>query len=108
MVSITTVTDQPALVEVRSEEQRLTLDADREYSLTHLGLDTASNPDTALIFAATKQLSGADLKPRNDKLVLRGVATVSIGPGVGRLTLRAAGGAPLLQIIPGRKRHGAW
>lgn len=108
MANVTVVSDQPALVETSATEQTLSLDADREYTLTHLGLDVAGNSDTALVFGATKRLVGADLTPREDKLVLRGLASVSFGPGVGRLALRSPGGAPLVQLIPGPRRHGAW
>lgn len=108
MANVTAVSDQPVLVETSAMEQTLTLDADREYSLTHLGLDRAGNTDTALVFAATKVLVGADLTPRADKLVIRGLSSMSIGPGVGRLSVRAPGGAPLVQLIPGPRRHGAW
>lgn len=108
MANVTAVSDQPALVETGAAEQTLTLDADREYTLTHLGLDVAGNTDTALVFAATKRFVGADLTPREDKLVLRGLASVSFGPSVGRLAIRTPGGAPLVQVIPGPRRHGAW
>ena len=108
MAPVTAVSDQAAVVETSSTEQTIALDADREYSLTHLGLDVAGNTDTALVFAATKRLVGADLTPRDDKLILRGLASVSFGPGVGRLGLRTPGGAPLAQLIPGPRRHGAW
>jgi hypothetical protein len=108
MANVTAVSEHPALVETGASEQVLALNADREYSLTHLGLDAAGNSDTALVFAATQQLVGADLLPRDDKLVLRGLATATFGPGVGRLALRAPGGGPLVQLIPGPRRHGAW
>lgn len=108
MANVTSVTDQPALVETSATEQPLALDPDREYTLTHLGLDVAGNNDTALVFAATERLVAADLMPREDKLVLRGLASVSIGPGVGQLALRSPGGVPLVQIIPGPRRHGVW
>jgi hypothetical protein len=108
MAQPTAIDDKPSLVKTSGAEQAIALSSDREYSVAHLGLDDAGNSDTALVFCAVEGIVSPDLMPDGDKLVLRSPTSVTIGPGVNQLRFRAAGGTPLLQIIPGAKRQGAW
>ncbi len=108
MAQPTAIDDKPSVVKTSAAEQVVALVCDREYTVAHLGLDDAGNADTALVFCAFEGIVSPDLMPDADKLVLRSPTAVTIGPGVNQLRVRAAGGTPLLQIIPGAKRQGAW
>ncbi len=108
MAQPTTIDDKPSLVKTGAAEQAVSLAADRDYAVAHLGLDDAGNTDNALVFCTVEGIVSPDLMPDSDKLVLRSPTSVTIGPGVRELRFRAAGGTPLLQIIPGAKRQGAW
>lgn len=108
MAQPTAIDDKPGLVKTSGAEQAIALSCDREYAIAHLGLDDAGNADTALVFCAVEGIVSPDLMPDADKLVLRSPTSVTIGPGVNQLRFRAVGGTPLLQIIPGAKRQGAW
>lgn len=108
MAQPTVIDDKPSLVKTSAAEQSVTLASDRDYAVAHLGLDDAGNADTALVFCSVEGIVSPDLMPDGDKLVLRSPTSVTIGPGVRELRFRAAGGTPLLQIIPGAKRQGAW
>lgn len=92
---------QPAIKAASTSGVSFTVDAYRQYTLVHTGKDAAGSDATGLVCIGIDTApAAADYSEDNNKLVLPAGSAVIVGPFAGRVYLKSASGAPMVQIIP--------
>lgn len=96
---------KPAVLAASTEEQTITLEEDREYTLAHDGEDATGAEDTHTIYLSFGGAVDADAGEGADKAKLKDGRVFLIGPGISILKFKCAAGAPTFSIAPGRRVH---
>lgn len=78
----------------------VTLDAQRMYTVWHLGIDDQGDPTEALVFLAEGEAPSATLTEATNKLILPPGKAITLPPGWGALHHLAETGTVVLDIIP--------
>jgi len=79
------------------------LQDNREYTITHLGINSSFTSDTNVIFLSTKHDIVPDGATGSNKFPLPAGLSIVLGPENGPISLqyRATGGGPLFGILAG-------
>lgn len=88
-----------ATLAASTDDQEITLNPRRKYSVYHMGLDDVGDTDEGLVNLATAEITDVDYSEGLSRLPLPAGVTVVLGSELQTLHYKAASGVPRLIII---------
>jgi len=110
-MSVTSIDNELACVATSSTVRNITLNAHREYTITHTGVRVnGSTFDVNIVIVMTSEsVSGQDdLTEELYKYPVMSDDAVAIGPGVGKIWVRSISGTPVISINPSSHKFGGF
>lgn len=99
---------KPFTVECSQTNVSIAIESDRDYTITHLGKDSAGSVVSDDVFVGVTAAPTATYAADPDKLVLQPGVPRNIGPLLTQLNFKmAAGKVAVVNVTPGAKFNGA-